>query len=195
MKIFIVMIGVVTTLLLSGCASKVEVILLPQADGKVGKVSVAEGANETLLDQAWQKVETKNLGTKEILTKEFVETKYKKLLDAMPEDVKNYRINFQFNSPDMTKESHDVFLQIIKEVKSNPILQIDVIGYSDRAGDEAYNKILSMNRANKVIELLKAEGINSDLIKLDYYGEANPIIATADGVLKKENRRVEVTIK
>jgi outer membrane protein OmpA-like peptidoglycan-associated protein len=189
------MIGIMITLLMSGCASKVEVILLPKDDGSVGKVSVSEGANETLLDKAWQKVETKNLDKKEILTKELVALKYGNLLEAMPEDVKNYRVYFQFDSPEIAKESDDVFKEIMKEIKSNPILQIDVIGYSDRAGDEAYNKILSMKRANRVIELLKAEGVNNEIIKIDYYGEANPIIATADGVAKKENRRVEVTIK
>lgn len=195
MKKFILITGLLTIFFMSGCTSKVEVILLPQSDGSVGKVIVTDNNKTTLLDQAWQKVETKNLGQKEILSKQTIESKYSELLKTMPEEIKNYRLYFEFDSLTMTETSSNMFKEIINELKSNAVLQIDVVGYSDRAGDAEYNKILSMERAQNVIELLKAAGIAHHIIKLDYYGEKNPIIPTADGVAKKENRRVEVTIK
>lgn len=187
--------GIMIILLLNGCTNKVEVILLPKSDGSVGKVLVSEGNKETLLNQPWQKVETKNLDKKEILSKEIIEANYKILLEGMPQEEKNYRLYFKFDSSELTEESNKVLKQLIKDLKSEPILQIDVIGYSDRAGDEAYNKILSLKRAKNIIAYLTKEGISNDMIVLDYYGEANPIVPTADGVPKKVNRRVEVTIK
>jgi outer membrane protein OmpA-like peptidoglycan-associated protein len=195
MKKIITIMGIMIILLLNGCTNKVEVILLPKSDGSVGKVLVSEGNKETLLNQPWQKVETKNLDKKEILSKEIIEANYKILLEGMPQEEKNYRLYFKFDSSELTEESNKVLKQLIKDLKSEPILQIDVIGYSDRAGDEAYNKILSLKRAKNIIAYLTKEGISNDMIVLDYYGEANPIVPTADGVPKKVNRRVEVTIK
>lgn len=195
MKKIITIMGIMIILLLNGCTNKVEVILLPKSDGSVGKVLVSEGNKETLLNQPWQKVETKNLDKKEILSKEIIEANYKILLEGMPQEEKNYRLYFKFDSSELTDESNKVLKQLIKDLKSEPILQIDVIGYSDRAGDEAYNKILSLKRAKNIIAYLTKEGISNDMIVLDYYGEANPIVPTADGVPKKVNRRVEVTIK
>lgn len=178
-----------------GCASKVEVILLPQEDGKVGEVTITDNNKTVSLNKAWQRVETKNLSNKEILSKELVSSKYKELLEALPDAIKNYRLYFKFDSSAMTKSSRNTLKQIISDIKSSSVLQIDIVGYSDRAGDDKYNKILSKKRAKNVKKLLKAQGIDQKIIKLEYYGEKNPIVHTADGVAKKINRRVEVTIK
>lgn len=219
MKTFILSAGTMAIVLLGGCASvdkcadpvdwpiqkevkivlppqnEVEVILLPQADGKVGKVTVSDGGKETTLDQAWQRVETKNLDNKEILSKEDVESKYGLLLEAMAEKMKNYSLHFKYDSPDMTDESIAVFRQIIEDMKSEYASQIELNGYSDRAGDEAYNKTLSMKRAQKVLELLKNEGVSNDVVSVNYYGEANSVVPTEDGVANESNRRVEVSVK
>lgn len=181
--------------LLSGCSDKVAVILLPQADGTVGKVFVSEDDKTTVLNQAWQKVNTKNNGKTEILSKEQVESQYEILLEGMPEELETYLFYFQLGSSNMTNVSTNMLKQITQDIKSKTFLQIDVIGYSDRSGKESNNKVLSLNRAKKVAEYLKKEGINSDIIKLDYYGETNLIVPTADGVANKYNRRVELTIK
>jgi len=173
---------------------KVDVISLPQADGKVGKVVVSDDDKTTMLDQAWQKVETKHLDKKEILSKEIVESKYRDLLEAMPEEPNNYRMYFKYDSTDIVGDSK-ILMQIVEDITSNPTLKVDVIGYTDRAGDDAYNKILSMKRAQKVVKLLESKGIDNKLIALDYYGEENPIVPTEDGVANEQNRRVEVTIK
>lgn len=195
MKIHAMSSLIVLALFFNACSNKAEFILLPQEDGKVGKIVVTEDGREVLLDKAWQKVNTGNFNKIEILSKETVETKYISLLKSMPTSMKNYRLYFNFDSSNLSNDSTNILAELIKEIKSNPFLQIDVIGYSDSAGDKAYNKILSMKRAKNVIELLKREGIDEKFISLYYYGEANPLVETADGVAKKENRRVEITIK
>jgi len=187
-------------LLFSACSNKTEiikteVILLPQEDGKVGKIVVADAGKEVVLDQAWQKVDTGNLDKKEILSKEIVESRYSSLLKSMPKTMKNYHLYFNFDSSDLSKESTNILREVIKEIKSKTVLQVDIIGYSDTAGDKVYNKILSMKRAKNVIKLLKSEGIDENIISLYYYGEANPLVKTADNVAEQENRRVEITIK
>lgn len=173
---------------------KVDVIILPQSDGEVGKVVVSDNDKTTMLDQAFQKVETKHLEEKEILSQEAVKSQYGELLNNLPEKPHSYRMYFKYDSTDIASDSN-ILAQIVEDIKSNPTLQVDVIGCTDRAGDDAYNKILAMKRAQKVEELLKNAGIDSKLISLDYYGEENPIVATEDGVANELNRRVEITLK
>lgn len=195
MKIFILIKFTFIMLFLNACSNNVEVILLPDSNNKVGKVTVKQDKKEILLDKAWQKVNSSNLDKKEILSPKEIKKEYKELFDAMPIASKNYKLYFGFDSSKLTNKSKKTLKEIIKEIKSNNIIQIDVIGYTDRAGDKGYNKKLSMRRAKNVIALLKQANIDEQMIFLDYYGEANPLIKTADGVAKKENRRVEITIK
>lgn len=195
MKNLIVLVSLMVAFFMSGCSNKVVVILLPKADGSVGKVSVTENNSTTLLDKPWQKIETQNNGKTEILSQEVVKSQYKELLQGMPEEANNYRLYFKFDSPFVTNASYNILKKVVQDIKSRPVLQIDVIGYSDRAGKESYNKILSLKRAKAVMKYMIKEGINSDIIRLDYYGEANSLVHTADGVANKQNRRVEVTIK
>lgn len=195
MKNISLIVVLMITFLLSGCTNKVAVILLPQVDGTVGKVFVSEDDKTTVLNQAWQKVNTKNNGKTEILSKEQVESQYEILLEGMPEELETHLFYFQLGSSNMTNVSTNMLKQITQDIKSKTFLQIDVIGYSDRSGKESNNKVLSLKRAKKVAEYLKKEGINSDIIKVDYYGETNLIVPTADGVANKYNRRVELTIK
>jgi len=195
MKQFLFIIGLMAVFIFNGCSNKVEVLLLPEKDGSVGKIIVIQNSKEIILDKPWQRVNTANLDKIELISKESVESDFGSLLDAMPKDVKNYRFYFKFGSSDMVDKSAGKFNEIVKHIKDNGILRIDVIGYTDRAGDDAYNKKLSMFRAKKIVNMLKAKGVDEKIISLEYYGEANPVVQTADGVPRKVNRRVEVTLK
>lgn len=173
----------------------VEVLLLPQDDGSVGKLIVYKDSKEAILDEAWQRVQTDNLDKKEILSEELVANQYKELFEALPEPLKTYRLNFQFDSSDITDDSIVALKEISQEIQSSSAIHVDVIGFTDKVGDKSYNRTLSMERAKKVVELLESNGIDAKMIHSDYYGEAYPIEKTDDNIPSKLNRRVEVTIK
>ncbi|MFT5835663.1 MAG: outer membrane protein OmpA-like peptidoglycan-associated protein [Sulfurimonas sp.] len=175
-------------------ADQTEIILLPQENGKVGKVIVRDNGKEVILDKAWQKVETSNLDKKEILSKEIIDAKYAQLLKEVPKKPNNYRIYFKNNSTDSVN-AIDIFPRLIKDIKSNFALEVDIIGYSDRTGNDEYNKVLSLKRAKRVSMLLIEAGIDSKIIVINYHGEKNPVVETEDGVANELNRRVEVTVK
>jgi len=80
----------------------------------------------------------------------------------------------------------------LRERKSLPYVQI--IGHTDTKGSDAFNKALGLKRARLVRNIIINENI--PLLKLDIssYGEANPLVKTADGVAEKLNRRVEIFI-
>jgi len=183
----------VITLFFNAC-SKVNVVLLPEKNNKVGKIEIKNKNKTITVDKPYQQVEAID-GKSEILTKEEVYNKFKESISTLPKEPKNYRLSFKWDSSQIVPKSNKTLKTIIKEAKKDSTLYIDIIGYTDRAGEEAYNKKLSLRRANSISRRLQKNGIKKEKINVQYYGEANPIIKTKDGVAKKVNRRVEVTIK
>ncbi len=80
---------------------------------------------------------------------------------------------------------------------------IIAVGYTDRLGSEAYNKKLSVRRAEAVKSYLVSRGINPDQVFTDGKGEANPVTGnTCEGSRANRSlinclapdRRVEIEV-
>lgn len=183
-----------TILLLFNACSKVNVVLLPENNNKVGKIEIKNKDKTLIVDKAYQQVNAIE-GTSNILTKEEIYNKFKESLSTLPSKPKSYLLYFKWDSSKIVPKSLKTLKYILKEAKKDTTSYIDIIGYTDRAGEEQYNKKLSLKRANYVSKTLQNKNIEKAKINIKYYGEANPIIQTKDGVAKKVNRRVEVTIK
>ena len=85
--------------------------------------------------------------------------------------------------------------KVFDAIKYRKTTDISVVGHADRAGSVVYNRQLSLQRAQRVANLLIAEGVNAKIIHVTSHGEENPLIPTADGVHEPRNRRVEITVR
>ncbi len=56
------------------------------------------------------------------------------------------------------------------------IEQIKIVGHTDRLGTEAYNRRLSLNRANTIRQYLISKGIPADRIQASGAGESMPLV-------------------
>ncbi len=185
--IFLVIVGV-------SQQEKVDIVLLPEKDGKVGKIEIEKDGKTTVVDKPYQKVNIIQ-GNSEILTKESVTKKYKDQLEALPNKPESFLLYFEWDSTNIVENSKNEFNKILEKIKENKPTYIDVIGHTDTAGDSAYNKKLSLQRAQSIVESLIQNGVSKDIISINYYGEAIPIVKTKDGVANSKNRRVEVILK
>ncbi|WP_321324863.1 OmpA family protein [Thiomicrorhabdus sp.] len=90
------------------------------------------------------------------------------------------------NVPELNK-----FADYMKAVEDS---KVSITGYTDSVGPEAYNKTLSVKRAQDVANYLTSMGISADRMTVTGEGEANPVASnkTKDG--RALNRRVEVEI-
>lgn len=174
--------------------SKVNVVLLPDEKNKVGKIEIQSKNKTLIVDKAYQQTEAID-GKSEILTKKEVIEKFKESITSLPNKPISYLLYFQWDSPEIVPKSNNTLKKIIKEAKKSTTLYVDIIGHTDRAGDEIYNKKLSLKRANHVLKILEKNGIEKEKISMEYYGESTPIVKTEDGIPRKINRRVEVRIK
>jgi outer membrane protein OmpA-like peptidoglycan-associated protein len=85
----------------------------------------------------------------------------------------------------------DQLAQFLSQHKDRRV-QID--GFTDSVGSDAYNQELSQRRANAVKNALLTRGIDSTRINTEGYGKAFPVANNADSGGRQLNRRVEVVI-
>ena len=83
--------------------------------------------------------------------------------------------------------------KIASKVRNDPKANIQVIGHTDLSGNEEYNRTLSENRAEMVVNALIALGIPEDQIEVSAVGEDSPIQA-AEGP-SEINRRVDIILE
>ncbi len=101
--------------------------------------------------------------------------------------IKTILFGFDKAIPDVHYKDLDLLAEYMKSV--NNIL-IEIQGYADLQGDEAYNLMLSKRRANYVKEYLIKKGIAENKISVKGFGEANQVSSDLNPMSRKYNRRV-----
>ena len=106
----------------------------------------------------------------------------------------DYIVYFGFDRSDLTSAAQGVIADVVSAVSgvANPI--ISLVGHADTSGSAQYNVGLSQRRVNRVASALDAAGVNMGGVTRAARGEADPAVATGDGVREPRNRRVEITI-
>jgi OOP family OmpA-OmpF porin len=104
-------------------------------------------------------------------------------------------INFDFDKAKIKPEFEGVLDAGADVLKENPGVHVQVAGYTDSVGTDAYNQGLSERRANAVKDYLASHGVDASRLTAVGFGESNPVAdnKTADG--RAQNRRVELNIQ
>ncbi len=186
---------VLLTLLLGACARD-YVVLLPESDGKVGAIAVKQDGKETVLDSAYSSARTR--GNRITVGKTDVggvNQMFDRALSSLPPPAISFVIFFLSDSDEYTEESKAEVTRLLGEMKQRPAAEITVIGHTDRVGADTYNDTLSLQRAQKVADMLVQLGITKDRIIVAGRGERELLVPTADEVAEPRNRRVEVNVR
>jgi len=178
------------------------IALLPEPDGKVGKIRVTAKGGSEVIDKAWFAVKVEDPGKASLIPqpmgKSEVQDVFGTALGAQP-DLSNRFVSFSlwFESDKirLTPGSKKALKEVVKTIKSRKSMEIYVTGHTDRVGTESHNLKLSSKRAFYVRDFLVANGIKSGTFIVSYHGEAMPLVYTEDEVAEPLNRRVEVFVK
>lgn len=102
-------------------------------------------------------------------------------------------ICFDVNSAGIKPASYAAIKEIAAVLKTNPAVNIRIVGHTDNDGEETFNKTLSLQRAEAVKQaLVEQHGIDADRIRnVEGKGEAIPVAENSTSVGKAKNRRVE----
>ncbi len=113
---------------------------------------------------------------------------------APPETVRTYLVFFDWDRADLSTRAREIVAQAAASSTHVQTTRIDVNGYTDRSGTAAYNQKLSQRRAESVAAELVRDGVARSEIFVGGFGEADPLVPTADGVREPQNRRVEIIL-
>ena len=84
---------------------------------------------------------------------------------------------------------------LIKEMKEDMDMAIDLSGHADEKGTEAYNMVLSEKRAKAARKYLVDNGIAPErLVNVAWYGKSKPVASNATDEGRALNRRVEFEV-
>jgi len=75
-----------------------------------------------------------------------------------------------------------------------PGLNIAVGGYTDNVGGDAMNQTLSENRAGSVRGYLVEEGVSTNSVTAQGFGNSSPVASNDNSAGRQENRRVELVV-
>jgi outer membrane protein OmpA-like peptidoglycan-associated protein len=84
--------------------------------------------------------------------------------------------------------------QLAQFLTEHPDRRVQIDGFTDSVGSDAYNEELSQRRADAVKAALMTRGIDPGRIGTEGYGKAYPVASNTDSGGRQLNRRVEVVI-
>lgn len=102
---------------------------------------------------------------------------------------------FDFDKYDLTPEAIPVLNQVADILKRHPKANVVVEGHTDSKGTEAYNQVLSENRAKAVVKYLVDQGVNAGMLSSVGYGKSRPITDNSTEEARHRNRRIEFRLK
>ena len=111
-----------------------------------------------------------------------------------PSNSKQFVVYFRFDRSNLTKDAEAVVKAAADYTKTGPVSKVLVTGYTDTSGSKAYNMKLSERRAKATAKGLAANGVDKSKLSLDWKGEDNLAVPTADGVKEPANRRSTIDI-
>ena len=113
------------------------------------------------------------------------------------EDEVVHSIFFEFDKYNLKEEQADAVVNFVSKIDTSRIESVQIFGYCDDRGKDAYNYTLSTNRANTVKNKLIERGIKSKIIiTLEGKGRImlDEDLQTNIPEARSKNRRVDVVV-
>jgi outer membrane protein OmpA-like peptidoglycan-associated protein len=196
---YIIILPVLALFWLSGCTPKNIVVLLPDPDGTVGRITVTNRAGSIEIDSPNQATAVRDDRTMPRapygIKPDIIDAIFSEALAIQPKPPVHFILYFNRNSTTLTPDSMKILPDILASIKARNSVNISVVGHTDTAGDKGYNLALSKRRAARVSSLLVDRGVRREHIYTTSHGEENPLVKTRDNVHEPLNRRVEVVVR
>ena len=184
----------------SACAPKASrVVLVPDRDGHVGVVSVANAQGSVVLDQAQAGVTIANARSAPSqpapVSPETIQAIFGEALAVEPAAPEVCIVYFATGSAEIEAEGRQALDVAVAAIARRGSVDVSVDGHTDTAGDPAVNMRLSLARAQAVRDRLVSAGVPAGIITVRYHGKGVLLVPTGDNVDEPKNRRVEVVVR
>jgi outer membrane protein OmpA-like peptidoglycan-associated protein len=103
-------------------------------------------------------------------------------------------IFFDFDKTTLRPESIPQLDRVVKFMRDNPTVSVEIGGHTDSKGSDEYNINLSQGRAESVVNYVIEQGVDYSRIIAKGYGESLPVDTNSTDEGRQSNRRVEFKI-
>lgn len=180
---------------LTGC-TKNYVVLLPDDDGTLGKVTVTSPQENALLDKKSQGAFIGGIRRDTFtLSDEKLQTTFGAALAASPKKPASYLLYFETGQAVLTEASRAEIPRIKEDISQRPGVDVAVVGHTDTKGEAHANFELGLTRAKLVSTLIADTGVSTERLLIESHGEKNLLVKTPDDTDEPRNRRVEVIVR
>jgi peptidoglycan-associated lipoprotein len=149
-----------------------------KVEGQLGQVGEQAKAAQTRADAAFGRADEVDSR----LTRLWSNRHKRQLVETM-------HVQFGFDKAELTDGAQTALLSIIKELKANPALTVELEGYTDPTGPKDYNVTLSQRRGESVRRYLVEQG--AELPRVHSVGMG---VLNAKGEEMAKQRRVTVKL-
>ena len=104
-------------------------------------------------------------------------------------------VQFETGSARLTSDARLALDEVARTLKNQRNLQIEITGHTDDQGNDAFNQLLSQQRAESVRQHLIGRGVDADRMTAVGLGETLPVAANDTEEGRDRNRRVEFKVK
>ena len=103
-------------------------------------------------------------------------------------------IFFDFNQSEIKPRSLSELDEVVKFLKENPKIKVEISGHTDNVGNENYNQQLSLKRAQSVVNYFASKGIDVARLAQKGFGSKKPIKPNDSEDNRQVNRRIEFKV-
>lgn len=100
-------------------------------------------------------------------------------------------VYFATGKADLTQNSRFILDKVVRTLRENPKIEVEIRGYTDNTGGYQLNMRLSKQRADAVKIYLLNQGIDAVKIRTRGFGPENPIATNHTREGRAKNRRIE----
>ncbi len=107
--------------------------------------------------------------------------------------IMTYKVLFETGKSDIEDSYYNELKELLRLLKTNPLLYLEIYGYADSRGDEKDNLELSKRRAENVLKYFNENGINTETAIVRGFG-ATMSQEEKTELDRQQNRRVDIKI-
>lgn len=104
-------------------------------------------------------------------------------------------VTFETDSSDLSPRFFEVLDSVALVLNEYQKTVVHVNGFTDSTGPADYNQALSERRARAVAAYLRSQGIRSERLVSEGFGERHPVASNQTAQGREQNRRVELTLE
>lgn len=103
-------------------------------------------------------------------------------------------MEFESGTDKINSSSFSSLVELSDLLKKHKSWGLKLAGHTDSQGSAESNMILSQKRASAVKTFLVSNGVDENVVVVEYYGETRPIATNDTPNGRQKNRRVEMNI-